>query len=529
MRSTDSVLGGFPWRVRLWVGLVLVGLIAGSVASAASEEALREATVVIFNNRDARSQTLAEFYRKAREIPEENVIGLATAIAETITRKQYNEEIAVPLRRELIARGFWDADSATRGAVRGTKVRFCVLMRGIPVRIQRDATIQDAPAGLQEPFKPRNEAAVDSELAALGLGVHPLCGPINNPYFKSYLPILDHAMPAGFLVVARLDAPLGSEAERMVTDSIEVEANGLWGSAYLDTRGLKSGQYRQGDQWILDAGASLRKAGVPVFLDGREARFPKAFMPDDVAWYLGWYTANADGPFREERFRFVPGAIAVHIHSFSGETVRNPGKRWVGPLIARGAAATLGNVFEPYLELTPHLDIFTDRLLKGYTFGEAAYMSLRAISWQTTLVGDPLYRPYRTWADVVAGFGLESNPYLEYRDLLRKSGPTSVKVGGQIRALANRVNLPELTGGAADLAFELGDADGAIDDLNEAMAKAGSPDQKFAFFYRKVMLQLRAGRKAEAIGTLQGGLKAFSEPQHVNFIADLLDQLQKKP
>ena len=69
----------------------------------------------------------------------------------------------------------------------------------------------------------------------------------------------------------------------------------------------------------------------------------------------------------------------------------------MGPLLTKGAAATIGNVYEPYLQLTAHLDLFSDRLLHGFTFAESAYMSMPALSWMSVMVGDPLYRPYRNW------------------------------------------------------------------------------------------------------------------------------------
>jgi len=512
---------------RCWFSLAVVAVLMGATVRAATDEQMRQATIVVYNARDPRSQTLAEYYRKAREIPEENVIALSTGIAETMTREQYNKQIAEPLREALIKRGFWEADSVTSGPVKVTKVRFCVLMRGIPLKISRDGTILDAPPGLQDPFKPRNEAAVDSELAALGLGEYPLCGPINNPYYRSYLPILESHMPAGFMIVARLDAPLGSEVERMITDSLAAENGGLWGGAYLDARGLKSGPYMRGDEWLASSASSLRKAGVPVFLEKRGPTFPEAFKPDDMVFYLGWYSANVDGPFKSESFRFRPGAIAVHLHSFSGQTVRDPTKRWVGPLLSRGAAATLGNVFEPYLELTPHFDILTDRLLNGFTFGEAAYMSLPAISWMTSVIGDPLYRPYRTWADVVAGLELQTNPFMEYRDLLRKYGPESTKVGGQLRSLAERAQVPGLMEGAADIALSAGDINGSISDLDAAIGMGKTTDQQFVAFYEKVAVMLQNGKRSEAKAALQEGLRSFSETDQINFIAGLLAELQK--
>lgn len=71
------------------------------------------------------------------------------------------------------------------------------------------------------------------------------------------------------------------------------------------------------------------------------------------------------GPFAEEGFRFKPGAIAAHIHSFSASTLRDPVAGWCGPLLERGASATLGTVYEPYLMLTTHPDKFQSRLMKG--------------------------------------------------------------------------------------------------------------------------------------------------------------------
>ncbi|MGB2352059.1 MAG: hypothetical protein ACPH9O_10590, partial [Akkermansiaceae bacterium] len=64
------------------------------------------------------------------------------------------------------------------------------------------------------------------------------------------------------------------------------------------------------------------------------------------------------------------------------------------PILAKGAAATLGNVHEPYLHLTHHFDIFHDRLIRGFSLVEAAYMALPVLSWQNVVLGDPLYRPY---------------------------------------------------------------------------------------------------------------------------------------
>jgi hypothetical protein len=85
---------------------------------------------------------------------------------------------------------------------------------------------------------------------------------------------------------------------------------------------------------------------------------------------------------------------------------------WTGAFVAHGAAATMGTVYEPYLELTPHIDIFCRRLLAGQYFCEAAYASQRGLSWMTTVVGDPLYRPFLVpLDDAIAGIKGPHTPH----------------------------------------------------------------------------------------------------------------------
>jgi hypothetical protein len=101
-----------------------------------------------------------------------------------------------------------------------------------------------------------------------------------------------------------------------------------------------------------------------------------------------------NGPFLNPRFRFRRGAVAMHLHSFSAEQMRNPNANWSAALLARGAAATVGNVYEPYLTFTHRFDILQQRLLDGFTFAEAAASAVSGYSWQAIALGDPLYRPF---------------------------------------------------------------------------------------------------------------------------------------
>jgi hypothetical protein len=240
---------------------------------------------------------------------------------------------------------------------------------------------------------------VDSELAALGFFSSQISGAQSNPYFLSYRPILEFQHPA-LMLVCRLDAPKAATVRRMIVDAVETEKTGLWGRAYVDGAHNTSGGLEEGDRWLAETRDHIRKAGVPVIYDDSPAIFPDGYPMTDCALYFGWYVGAVSGPFTQPGFQFTPGAVAVHIHSFSANTLRDENAYWVGPLVTKGAAATIGNVYEPYLQLTSNLNVLSDRLLHGFTFAESAYMSVQGLSWMSVMVGDPLYRPYAAWLQI---------------------------------------------------------------------------------------------------------------------------------
>jgi len=203
----------------------------------------------------------------------------------------------------------------------------------------------------------------------------------------------------GVLMVARLDGPSVELARGLVDKAIEAETNGLWGRAYFDLRGLSDTSYKVGDDWIRGASEIAKRLGFETIVDEKPETFSAAFPLSHVGFYAGWYDGQVSGPFARAKVEFMPGAFAYHLHSFSAHTIRAPDQYWVGPLLAKGATVTMGCVDEPYLEGTPDVATFFGRFtLFGFSFGEAAYASQSALSWQTTVVGDPLYRPFGTWS-----------------------------------------------------------------------------------------------------------------------------------
>jgi uncharacterized protein (TIGR03790 family) len=382
--------------------LVVIAASWLSTLATAAEQPLAAATIVLYNKAVPDSVQLAKFYAKQRGIARDHIVGLTCSIEEEISRDEYDTTIANPLREIFKTRQWWTVHETSdeEESVKASSIHFVAVIKGIPLKIRPTA---DYPGDVPRsgPLGNRNEASVDSELAALAFMSHQISGPTPNPYFQNFRAIGDFEN-ATILLVCRLDAPAAATVRRMILDAIAAEKNGLWGRAYVDAAHNTSGGMEVGDQWLAQITGQLHKVGIPVVYDETPAIFPEGYPMTDCALYYGWYAGTVAGPFTQSSFRFLPGAVAVHIHSFSASTLRDPNANWVAPLVTKGAAASMGNVYEPYLELTAHLDIFNDRLLHGFTFAESAYMSIRALSWMSVMVGDPLYRPYASWLQIDA-------------------------------------------------------------------------------------------------------------------------------
>ncbi len=351
--------------------------------------------VVVYNSRLPDSQVVANHYAVRRNVPPNQVIGLDLPTDETMSRADYREKLQHPLLQFLQNEKLMVYAAPKAFKPSSASIRYVVLCYGVPLRITEDSLLiergQDKiPIALR-----RNGAAVDSEVSTLPT-LDPkllLAGPLGNPGYET-TNALWFGPTNGVLMVTRLDGPSPDIARQLVDKAIDAETNGLWGRAYFDLRGLSSGSYKMGDDWIGEAAEISRRYGFEAVVDHQPETFPAAFPMSQIALYAGWYDWNASGPFTRPNVEFMPGAFAYHLQSFSAQTLRSTSKAWCGPLLAEGVTATMGCVDEPYLEGTPNIAIFFARWLSGFSFGEAAYDCQETLSWQTTVIGDPLYRPF---------------------------------------------------------------------------------------------------------------------------------------
>jgi uncharacterized protein (TIGR03790 family) len=395
--STGTALAVFG-RLRPALMIALVALAPCPAAAAAADRADELArTAIVANTRDPDSVALAEYYAERRGIPRDNILALPLPLPETLTWPQFVENMWNPLRAELVRRGWIDAVETTlhddigrrRYAIAGHRLSYLVLMRGVPLRIAEHQPFLPAemPRGFGTQFR-TNRASVDGELALIAVENHTTVAFLPNPFFRQRGALGPTA--AAVVRVARLDGPTPEAVRSAIDGALLAERVGLVGRAYVDI----GGPHAEGDRWLEEVARRLDPLGYELDVDRERGALGRLARFDAPALYFGWYETHVQGPFAVPGFRFPPGAVAVHIHSYSASTLRSDHRHWCGPLVARGAAATVGNVHEPYLQFTHHLGPFVAALIDGETLGTAAYRALPALSWQAVVVGDPHYRPF---------------------------------------------------------------------------------------------------------------------------------------
>ena len=375
----------------------ILALIATCLPAIASPPAPIEPdqVAIVYRLESEESQTLAINYARARGIPSSNLIALELPDTSTISRSVFNSRIRKPLAEHFEREIWWSrtTDSAGAKIPARNKIRVLLLMKGVPYRIAREPLPKGADGKVVKPPQGKqDESSVDSELVYLGISEYELAGPLNNLYYQKEVSISDPSLTP-LLFTCRIDGPSYAICQRILADSLAIEQTGLWGSCYLD-HAVKGQNYEIGNDWLRNIARSNRKAGIPTIVERFRDTFPTNYPMTDAALYYGWYAPHVNGPFRNPRFQFKQGAVAIHLHSFSGSKIENPNKHWVGPILNKGAAATVGNVWEPYLTGSHNFQILHDRLLKGYSLVEAAHMAMPFHSWQSVVIGDPLYRPF---------------------------------------------------------------------------------------------------------------------------------------
>ena len=474
--------------------------------------------VVVYNSLLPASKMVADHYAAVRQVPAAQVFGLPLSTNEEISRVYFHDALQLPLADDLVAAKLWqfaEVAAPTNGnhppmtitKVVQSKIRYLVLCYGVPLKIAEDDKLHEIPPMDMPTEFQQNQAAVDSELTTLPLirMKLTLTGPLLNPFCNCTNP-LAMTPTNGLLMVSRLDGPTPAVANGLVDKAIEAETHGFWGRAYFDARGLPATNfYYPGDTWILGAAELAHRLGFETNVDDIPETFPAGYPLSQVALYAGWYDTDVSGPFAAPTVEFMPGAFAYHLHSYSAKTVRSLTLNWVGPLIGKGATCTMGCVYEPYLMFTPNVAFFLEAWGNGFTFGEAAWAAQRALSWQTAVVGDPLYRPFgrdllkQHNALLEKKSALADWSGLRLLDLEMTHGLPAAKVAAFLEHLEQAQHSGVLLEKLADLDLQLAKPAASIEVLQQALKFATSPPQRLRLRLTLATRLQAAGRTGDLI------------------------------
>jgi len=516
-------------------------MLAARLAQAGGDE-----VVVIYNSQVPASKMVAEHYAAARQVPASQLFGFALTTNEIITRADFTDFLQKPLADKLETAGLWKFGELkipagsnqlahTENRVISSKIRYAVVCYGVPLKIAPSST-QDPIAMTMKPELRRDEAAVDSELVWLPLVkmVSHIVGPMPNLFYAC----TNHALLTptnGILLVSRLDGPSPEIACGLVDKALMAESNGFWGRAYFDIRNSATNDpLYLGDNWLRIGAEICRELGFDTEMDTNVETFPASYPMSQIAIYAGWYDSDVSGPLALPKVEFMPGAFAYHLHSYSAESIRTANSHWCGPLLAKGATCTMGCVYEPYLQFTPNIAFFLQALGNGSTFAEAAWASEPMLSWQITVIGDPLYQPFnKPLLTMHSQLNRTHNPLIEWSferlvnlDLLH--GLREPKLAGFLENLPATANSAVLTERLANLYDAQGKPSSAVDAWQRALTLNPSTEQRVRIRLVLAKKLLADGRKAEAIeddnkllaevpdypgrGQVENEVKALEEP-----------------
>jgi uncharacterized protein (TIGR03790 family) len=425
-----------------------------------------KAVVILVNESVPESVSIGEYYASRRSIPKSNICRVRTTPNEICSWAELRKDILEPLKKFLEEK---------------PDVLYIVPVWGIPVKTREENPNNDGKGGPGGPVttfvEGRDYACIDREIELLKTQ-HDLDGWFASKVFRVERRL---TLDDGIYIVSRLDGPTAEAARGLVDLALYGEAYGIEGKGLVDTRGLA------GNEGLAGADSQMREIG-PMFEEA-QIEFDHDDKPDviDLATrasaghYWGWYTGNVLCSRNDWRFR--PGAVGAHLHSFSAMQLRRSNQTWTGPLVHHGITGTCGTVYEPLLSGFPYGHIFFDRFLDGYTFGEAMTIATMFTSWMAVYVGDPLYAPY------APGLKERQAKNRELATTAFKAIAAALDEGDSAKALAQAKQVEAIGvayAGADDISFV----------VREAKSRSAFPDRKAKGTVAELRLAIAAAAAA---------------------------------
>ncbi len=302
---------------------------------------------LIINDDDPLSRRVGDYYRKARGIPERNVV-----------------RVRFPPERSTLP-----ADEFTALRER--------IVRATPAHVQAWAV------AWTQPYR----AGCMSITSALAFGFDPAycsdsCGTTRpSPYFDSpsRYPALDHGLrPAMLLAGTDFE-----QVKHLIDRGLAADGTFPGGTAYLLSTDDSARNIRAA---YFDKTAALLAGALPVEVMAGNTLSNR----DDVLFY---FTGLAQVPDLGT-LRFLPGALGDHLTSFGGQLTESrqmSALRW----LEAGATASYGTVVEPCNH--PQKFPFPAIAMLHYARGESAIEAYwKSVAWpgEGVFIGEPLARPF---------------------------------------------------------------------------------------------------------------------------------------
>lgn len=398
-----------------------------AILATASQAAALEPNeiLIIANSQVPASMSIARYYCQRRKVPADSILALplGAGMSEGISRDDYEKNLAGPIRDKLFSLPITNNIKCLlttygvpikvggRGPLKDQEEKLRQLQESADQQKKEIEELEEGDGGKSSIHRSRlkdrlkqlqsdidrisgkeTDASVDSELSMVLAGDYEL--------YRWQPNKLRNSLP-GFgldtLMVCRLDGPNDTIVKALVDKALSAENNGLKGTAYIDSRGIATNKeyYSPGyyDQSLRDLAVLVQfRANLDVKQERTENLFAPGACPH-TALYCGWYSLQK----YVDAFDFVDGAIGYHISSLGAADLRDPNStEWCPAMLTDGVTATLGAVAEPYLHAFPEPRAFFLELFSGRCLVEAYYHSKPFNSWRLVLIGDPLYRPFKT-------------------------------------------------------------------------------------------------------------------------------------
>lgn len=348
-----------------------IRILLGLSSVCGGQTATYKDVVVLINQNSELSQRIGEYFVAKRKIPPTNIITVSTATTEEIDSTTF-EHLRQQVESALIGRGIQDS------------INYIVTTKGMPLKVRR--TVESA------------NASVESELMLI-LGPYAMYigkpGRTISPYYRKTTDFTRKQY--GIYLVTRLDGYTEEDVYSLIDrasiihSSVPVDGTFVfdqdptWNTSvpYLNTN-------------MKNAAVKLQERNYSVVLDTTTVFLTEQ---QNVIGYVSWGSNDRNAALTTRNAiphnTWIPGAIAETYVSTSGRSFLYPpvyGQSLIADLIAEGATAVKGYVYEPYANAMTDVSVAFPMYADGYTVAECFFAGSPSLSWMDVVIGDPKFR-----------------------------------------------------------------------------------------------------------------------------------------